>query len=109
IIESQDAAPGTAARKVGDLYASFMDEARIEAQGAAPLAPLLAEIDAVDSIETLAATIGRLERGGAPGVFRAYIDNDPGDPERYIMTVLQGGLGLPDESYYREEKFAEVR
>ena len=43
--------PGTVARKVGDLYSSFMDEARIEELGAAPLAPFLAEIDAVLTAE----------------------------------------------------------
>jgi len=109
IIESQKAEPGTDARKAGDLYASFMAEEAIEARGAEPLQPLLAEVDAVDTIETLGATIGRLERGGAPGILRSYIDNDPGDPERYIITAMQGGLGMPDESYYREEKFTEVR
>lgn len=109
IIESQSAAPGTDARKAGDLYASFMAEAAIEARGAEPLVPLLAQIDAVDSIESFATTMGRLERGGVPGVISSYIDNDPGDPERYILIAMQGGLGLPDESYYREEKFAEVR
>jgi len=109
IIESQGAEPGTDARKAGDLYASFMAEAEIEARGAAPLAPLLAQVDAVDSVASLGAAIGRLERSGAPGIMRSYIDNDPGDPERYIIIAMQGGLGLPDESYYREEKFAEIR
>jgi len=107
--ESQGAEPGTDARKAGDLYASFMDEAAIEAKGAAPLAPLLEEVAAVDSVEDLLATIGRFERAGAPGFLRLYVDNDPGDPERYVLNLLQGGIGLPDESYYREEKFAEIR
>jgi len=100
---------GTDARKFGDLFASFMDEAAIEAKGAEPLAPLLAEIDAVTSIEELLATIGRLERAGGPGFLHLYIDNDPGDPERYIIQAYQGGIGLPDESYYTDEKFAEIR
>jgi putative endopeptidase len=38
-----------------------------------------------------------------------YIDNDPGNPERYLVNIYQGGLGLPDEAYYHEEKHAEVR
>jgi len=109
IEESQNAAPGTDARKVGDLFASFMDEAAIEAKGAEPLVPLLKEIAAVESVEALLATIGRLERAGGPGFVHLYVDNDPGDPERYLLNVVQGGLGLPDESYYREEKFAEIR
>ncbi|MFZ2963490.1 MAG: peptidase M13, partial [Rhodoglobus sp.] len=109
IVESQSADPGTEERKVGDLYASFMDEARVQAVGAAPLEPLLAEAAVVASIDDLLATLARLERGGSSGFFQLFVDNDPGDPERYLVFVEQGGLGLPDESYYREEKFAEIR
>ena len=109
IMESQSAAPGTEARKVGDLYASFLDEARINALGAEPIQPALAEAAAVASIDDLLATLGRLERGGSSGFFQLFVDNDPGQPERYLVFVEQGGLCLPDESYYREEKFADIR
>ena len=109
IVESQSAAPGTEGRKVGDLYASFLDEARINALAAEPIQPALAEAAAVSSIDDLLATLGRLERGGSSGFFQLFVDNDPGQPERYLVFVEQGGLGLPDESYYREEKFAEIR
>jgi len=109
IIESQSAAAGAEARKVGDLYASFLDEARVQALGAQPIAAALAEAEAVDSIESLLATLGRLERGGSSGFFQVFVDNDPGQPERYLVFIEQGGLGLPDESYYREEKFADIR
>jgi putative endopeptidase len=109
IVESQDAAAGTEERKFGDLYASFMDEARVEELGAAPLAPLLAEVAAVDGIPTLLETLGRLERKGVGGFLQLFVDNDPGDPERYLVFLEQGGLSLPDESYYREEKSEAVR
>ena len=109
IIESQSAEPGTEARKIGDLYASFMDEARIDALGTAPLEPLLAEVDAIADRTSLLATLGRLERQGISGAVHLFVDNDPGDPERYLVFLHQGGLSLPDESYYREESFAEVR
>ena len=109
IEEAKAAEPGTELRKVGDLYASYMDEARIEALGAAPLQPLLAEVADVDSIPALLSTLGRLERGGTSGLFQLFVDNDPGNPERYLVFVEQAGLGLPDESYYREPKFAEAR
>jgi len=108
IEQAQNAPVGTLEKKVGDLYASFMDHDRIEALGAAPLAPLLAEVDAVTDVDALLATIGRLERRGAPGFVQLFVDNDPGDPERYLVFVEQGGLGLPDEAYYREEKHAET-
>ncbi|MET3769194.1 putative endopeptidase [Marisediminicola sp. UYEF4] len=109
IIEAQSAEPGTEERKFGDLYASFMDEARVNELGAEPLRPLLAEVAAVTDIDSLLGTLGRLERKGTSGFLQLFVDNDPGRPDRYLVFVEQGGLGLPDESYYREESFAAVR
>jgi putative endopeptidase len=109
IVEAQAAESGTEARKLGDLYASFMDEVRAEELGATPLAPLLSAVAAVESIDTLLTTLGRLERKGVNGFFQLFVDNDPGDPERYLVFLEQGGLGLPDESYYRQDTFAEIR
>ncbi len=109
IEEAQGAAPGTEERKFGDLYTSFMDEARIEALGASPIERQLAEIDLVADIPSLLSAVGRLERQGISGFFQVYVDNDPGNPERYIAFFEQAGIGLPDESYYREEKFAGIR
>lgn len=108
IEEAQGAQPGTLERKVGDLYASFMDEDRIEALGATPLEPLFGDIDDIADRDALLTTIGRLERRGARGFTALYVDNDPGDPERYLVIVEQAGLGLPDESYYREPAHAET-
>jgi len=109
IVEAQSAEPGTEERKFGDVYASFMDEEAVEARGAQPLTPLFELIAPVDSIESLLPVIGTLERGGTSGFLQAFVDNDPGNPERYLVFLEQGGLGLPDESYYREEKFADIR
>ncbi len=109
IREARSAEPGTQERKFGDLFASFMDEARVQALGAVPIKHLVAEAELVDSINSLLTTLGRLERGGSSGFFQLFVDNDPGQPERYLVFVEQGGLGLPDESYYREGKFGEVR
>jgi putative endopeptidase len=109
IVEAQSAEPGTEERKFGDLYASFLDEERIEQLGAEPLKPLLAEVDAISSVDEFLSTLGRLERQGTNGFFQLFVDNDPGNPERYLVFLEQGGLGLPDESYYREEKFEGIR
>ena len=110
IIErAQSAEPGTEARKIGDLYASFLDEARVEEVGAAPLAEPLALVAAADSVATVLAVLGTLERRGGGSLFRLFVDNDPGDPSRYLVFVEQGGLGLPDERYYREDDFAPHR
>jgi putative endopeptidase len=109
IIEAQSAAEGTEARKIGDLYASFMDEERAEQLEATPIEADLASVDQVTSIPVLLSTLGRLERAGVSGAVQLYVDNDPGNPERYLVFVEQSGLGLPDESYYRDEKFVSVR
>ena len=103
IVEAQSAPQGTEARMFGDLYTSFLDDERAEELGAAPLADDLAAVQRVDSIAGLLQAVGAFERAGVPGLFGLFVDNDPGDPERYLVFVNQGGLGLPDESYYREE------
>ena len=107
--ESQSADAGTEARKIGDLYTSFMDTERIAQRGAEPLAAQLALVDAVDSIPSLLRTMGALEREGVAGFAHVYIEPDPGNPQRYVPFLVQGGLSLPDESYYRLDSFADTR
>ncbi len=97
------------ADKIAALYASFMDEDRANALGAQPIAADLERALAVDSIEELIALVAELERQGLGGFYGMGVDNDPGDPSRYIVFVMQGGIGLPDESYYSDEQFASVR
>lgn len=97
------------AATIGILYASFMDEERIEQLGASALAADLDLIAASTNHAELATTLGTLERSGVGGFIGAYVDADPGDPSRYILTAYQSGLGLPDESYYREDEYAPVR
>jgi putative endopeptidase len=110
IVDEANTVPdNTEARKFGDLYASFMDEARVEALGAEPLAADLALVDAVSSVDDLVRVTGQLQRGGLSGFYGVFVDNDPGNPERYLVFFEQGGISLPDESYYREEHFASVR
>lgn len=100
---------GEDARKIGDLYTSFMDTERIERLGLEPVQPLLDQIDALSDASDLAAFMGSYERRGGGGVFGSYIDTDARDSDRYLLHLVQGGLGLPDEAYYREEKYAEIR
>ncbi|MGD0853848.1 MAG: M13-type metalloendopeptidase [Acidimicrobiales bacterium] len=107
--EAQTAPESSEARKVGDLFSSFLDEERANARGAGPLIDRLALVDAVTSINELLALIGRLQRRGGGGFYAIFVENDPGDPDRYVTFLEQGGLSLPDESYYREEHFANVR
>ncbi|HEY1701484.1 MAG TPA: M13-type metalloendopeptidase [Trebonia sp.] len=103
------AADGTEERKFGDLYASFMDAERAERLGAQPISETLKATQAVSSVPELLTTLGRLERQGIGGLYQLYVSTDPGDPERYLVFFGQGALSLPDESYYREDRFASVR
>ncbi|MCW3158107.1 M13 family metallopeptidase [Micropruina sonneratiae] len=102
------AEPGTDAAKVQDLFSSFMDTETVERRGLAPLAPLLAEIDAIDDLPALLDYFGRSVRRRTGSPLDVDVDSDPGDPTRYALFVGQSGLGLPDEEYYRDERFADV-
>ena len=104
-----DAPEGSATRKVGDLYRSFLDTARIEELGLEPLRPYLADVATIDGPEQLARVLGRLHRLGAHGVLASWVSPDLADPEAYVVYLEQAGIGLPDESYYREEKYAAIR
>jgi putative endopeptidase len=95
-------------RKIGDLYNSFMDESAVEAKGLDPLRARLAEVFATTSAPALVALAGRLFRADVSGLFYIYPAPDAGNPDRVLLYTGQGGLGLPDESYYREEKFAPM-
>jgi putative endopeptidase len=99
-------AEGSDEEKIGAFYRSFMDADAVEALGAQPVAPLLAEIDAVDDVASLVSVSARLGRGGSDGLLGYYAAPDAGQPDRVVLYVSQSGLGLPDESYYRDEKFA---
>ncbi|MCB0977279.1 MAG: peptidase M13, partial [Acidimicrobiales bacterium] len=101
--------PGSEAQQVGDLYASFLDEDRIESLDASPITDDLAAISALDSIPGLARLLGSLVRSGGPGAFALAVYPDAKEPDRYGLYLTQDGLGLPDEAFYREDQFAEIR
>jgi putative endopeptidase len=102
------AAPGTDEQRIGDLYASFMDEQTVADRGVQPLLDELAAIDAADSPQALAAVLGALQRAGVGGGTGLYVDTDSKNSTRYLVHLTQSGLGLPDESYYRDEQHAEI-
>ncbi|MGD7789912.1 M13 family metallopeptidase [Propionibacteriaceae bacterium Y1700] len=104
-----DTTPGSDRAKIADLYASFIDTDAVEALGATPLAPLLAEVDAVADPAELIKLTGGLTRSGVAGLIGFDAESDPGSPQRQVMFVLQAGLGLPDEEFYREDSYAEIR
>ncbi|MBX5487051.1 MAG: M13 family metallopeptidase [Mycolicibacterium hassiacum] len=102
------APPGTDEQRIGDLYASFMDEQTIAARGVAPLRDELAGVEQATDPDELARVLGALQRTGVGGGTGVYVDTDSKNSTRYLLHLNQSGLGLPDESYYREERHAEI-
>lgn len=104
-----NAPAGSAARKVGDLFASFMDVDRANALASAPISEELADVRTVQDVSALLGLAGRLHRTGVSDAVGLCVDTDARNSSRYLVHLSQGGLGLPDESYYREDSFAEIR
>ena len=110
LIESAQRRPADpAAQRIGHLYASFMNEAAVERAGLAPLQAELAAIDAVADKAQLAALFGRLQRIGVDVPIGAYVGQDARDATRYVPTLAQGGLALPDRDYYLVADDAKFR
>lgn len=106
---SESCEPGTDEQRIADLYRDFMDTESVEKAGAEPLRTVLRSVDDVTDKADLLRLVGSLERRGVPGMFGGYVDTDRGDSTRYLLYLTQGGLGLPDESYYRDERFGQIR
>jgi putative endopeptidase len=115
------APPGSDARKVGDYYASFLDEDAVEAKGLAPLKPALEKIAAIANRAGLARALGGTLRADVDAfnstdldtdnIFGLWVAQDLNDPSRYLPFLLQGGLGMPGRDYYVDPspKMAEIR
>ncbi len=110
IVEASEANPseGSDEQRVGDLYGSFMDVAAVARIGVQPLLDELATIDAAADPTALAAVLGGLQRTGVGGGTGLYVDTDSKDSTRYLLHLSQSGLGLPDESYYRDAQHADI-
>ncbi|MFB9283600.1 M13 family metallopeptidase [Pseudoclavibacter helvolus] len=110
ILESgKDAEPGSELRKAADAYAAFMDEEKLEALGFDPVRPDIDRALAASTINEFLHVLGDLERTGLGSFVSAYVYPDLKSPAEYALYFEQSGLGLPDESYYREEQYAEIR
>ena len=110
IEQAAEATPGTDEYKVGALYRSFMAEDVINQRGLDPVHHRIADLEAsAGSLDSLLEWMGQAERRGLGGLLQLFIDNDPGNPDRYLIFIEQGGISLPDESYYREDQFEPLR
>jgi putative endopeptidase len=106
---ASNAAVGSIAQKIGDLYNSFMDEEKIEQLGITPIAKDLAAAASFKTADEFFQVLGELESRGASGLFYSYVSTDNKDSSKNIVYLGQSGLSLPDEAYYREGEYQEVR
>ena len=97
IIEEQSKDPNS---KIGNAYASFMDESAIEAKGLAPLNPWLNRIRATSSKAALPALYAEADRLGVNIPVRMFVGQDRKASDRYALSMTQSGLGMPDRDYY---------
>jgi putative endopeptidase len=109
---------GRVTQKVGDYYASFIDEDGIEAKGLAPLADELAVISAMTNKTSLSAYLGTTLNTEVDGltdnadhIFGVWVNQGFADSDHYVFHLLQGGLGMPDRDDYIDPspKMAELR
>ena len=113
IIESAAKDPnrkaGSEAQKIGDLYASFMDEKKRDALGLKPLAADFARIAGLKNKQQIPALIAHFNRVGATAPYDFAIHQDAKDATRYIVDLTQSGLGLPDRDYYLKDDDAKLK
>jgi putative endopeptidase len=101
--------PGSEEAKIKALYASFMDEKRLNALDAKSLQPELKAIKAVKTREDMARLMGRGAFSFYGGIFAVGISTDVRDPDHYAVVLNQAGLNLPDRDYYLTDQFAEKK
>jgi predicted metalloendopeptidase len=115
LIEDAAQAGGTSPdpdqRKIGDLYASFLDEANVEQLGAKPLQAEFARIEALKDKSQIPALIAHYNRIGVAAPYDIGVSQDARDSTRYAVGVQQSGLSLPDRDYYlqNDAKLGKIR
>jgi putative endopeptidase len=87
-------------RKIRDLYATAMDEAKLDKLGAAPLREELDRIAKLETRDDLVAEIGHLHDAGVGSLFGTFVGQDEKQSTRYTVYLHQGGLSLPEREYY---------
>ncbi|MGZ5846426.1 MAG: M13 family metallopeptidase [Ramlibacter sp.] len=95
--------PGSEAQKIADLYASFLDEGRLDTLGLQPLAGELARVAALTDKRMVPALVAHFNRIAATAPFEVQVHQDARDATRYIVDLAQDGLGLPDRDYYLKD------
>jgi putative endopeptidase len=114
IVDALDQAPGNDdpdAKKLADLYASYMNEEQLEALGLKPLLAEFAAIDAIKEMNAIPGAMAHLVEIGAGAPFSLQVNLDARDSTRYAVILQQSGLGMPDRDYYLKDdaKLMEAR
>ncbi|MES2322183.1 MAG: M13-type metalloendopeptidase [Pseudomonadota bacterium] len=99
---------GSEAQKIGDMYASFMNEAALEKLGYKPLAGEIARIRAMRDKKAIPAQIAHLSKIGVAGPYSVSVNLDARNSTQYAAYIGQGGLGLPDRDYYLKKDDAKL-
>jgi len=99
---------GSEEQKIADLYASFMDEKKLDQLGVRPLSGELSRIRSVKDKKAFPALIAHLERIGVSVPYRTYVSVDARESSKYAVGISQGGLGLPDRDYYLKKDDAKL-
>jgi predicted metalloendopeptidase len=97
------------AKKIGDLFASFMDEARLETLGLKPLEGEFKKIDALKDKKQIPALIAHYNRIGVAAPYDVGVHQDNKDATKYVVDFSQSGLGLPDRDYYLKDDDAKLK
>src|SRR5688572_11290211 len=102
---------GSAEQLTGDFFAGCMNEEKVNALGAAPIEPWLADVRAIEDRQGVATMVARMHDVGAFAPFVVYAGEDLHDPSQTIAHIYAGGLGMPDRDYYlkTDKRFVEAR
>jgi putative endopeptidase len=109
--EILDTAKDDSSSLIGKAYASYLDQATVEAKGLTPIKPWLDQIKAVKTKSDYVQIVAQAARNGVSGPFGGYVGQDDKNPESYIFFLYQSGLGMPDRDYYlsTNPKLVETR
>ena len=97
--------PGSEEAKIAAVYRTFLDEATAEKLDAKPIQPYLDAVKKAQTRDDLAKLMGRAAHGFGSAFFGAFVSDDPKNPDRYVLTLGQAGLGLGDREFYLQDKF----
>jgi len=109
LVARTDLVQGSDEQKIADAYRAYMDEDRIEALDAQPLAPYLAAIRAANTHDAMAVYMGQTQGRVGASIFGTGITTDQKAPTRYVVSTGQAGLGLPNRDYYLADRWAQKK